>query len=308
MGPALWYAYLSREPELIQLIVHWAESWAEAMRSTRHGKPAGIFPPVLESDTGSYLIGSDRWDKPQAEWDYFQWSGAAQDALTSLLLAVYDLTGEARWLTAAGESFQILSKCSSYPTLCQEIVRTSQAFFEWRRFSGDNRFDSFFGDGAGTDLEDLRERMTRMADETESYLSVNFAMLTSEAIFTDRVSYQLPNRYRQHLFGGDSPRGDRYPTFAVTWPSAPGEFARLVVEASRTRLKLLAYNFEAETMEIPLRVWRLQSGPYIWEIRSGQNQAIHRGEFIVSKSAQLVEVPLPPQAEVSIELVASNLE
>jgi hypothetical protein len=37
MGPALWHAYLSRDPKLIALIAAWADSWIEAMRSTAAG-------------------------------------------------------------------------------------------------------------------------------------------------------------------------------------------------------------------------------------------------------------------------------
>jgi hypothetical protein len=101
MGPALWYAYLARDPKTIDLIGKWAASWREAARSTAHGKPAGIFPSAMRSADGSYLIGSDRWDKPQAEWDYFQWSEGSQEALESLMLAAHDLTGDAGFLAAA---------------------------------------------------------------------------------------------------------------------------------------------------------------------------------------------------------------
>lgn len=302
MGPVLWYAYLTREPALIELLANWAESWVEATRSTKHGKPAGIFPSVVRSKDGSYLIGSDEWDKPDAEWDYFQWSGSAQEALTSLLLAMYDLTGEKRWLEAAGESFQILDQCHSYPKLCEEILRAPQAFFEWRRLSGDGRYDKVFGHQEELDVASLRSVMAKLAKKTEARLAVNFDMFTSEVIFTDRVYYTLPPVYKQHLFGGESPRGDRYPTFAVTWPVAEGEFARLVIEAAPTQLKLLAYNLEPVELKIPVRVWRLEPGQYRWEVRNADKDLIAQGKTVVSQRAQIIEYPLPPHEEVQIAM------
>ncbi|HEY3444434.1 MAG TPA: hypothetical protein VGK29_27030 [Paludibaculum sp.] len=97
LGPALWHAWLTRDPKLIELLAHYGDSWRKAQLDTSHGKPAGIFPPVLKSADGSYLIGSQQWDKPQAEWDYYQWSPASQESLTAFLRALQDLTGDPKW-------------------------------------------------------------------------------------------------------------------------------------------------------------------------------------------------------------------
>lgn len=301
LGPALWFAYLTREAWIIELLEKWADSWVAAMRSTQHGKPAGIFPPVLRSVDGTYLIRSQRWDRPDVEWDYYQWSGSAQEALTSLLLALYDLTGSRRWLELAGQTFQILDQSESYPQLCEEIVRFPQAFYEWRRRTGNPRYDGKFG-YVEEDAESIFTLLSREAREIEKGLSVNFDMFTSEVIYTDRVYYKVTPLYHLYLFGGEAPRGDRYPAFAVTWPAASGEFARAVLASGPDRLELAAYNFETEPLTVPLRVWKLEPGGYRWQVADSKGNSVADGEILVRTLPLLLELPLPPQREVRITI------
>ncbi len=302
MGPALWHAYLSRDRALAGLITRWAESWGAAMRATAHGKPAGIFPSALISADGSYLIRSDRWDKPNAEWDYSQWSGGSQEALASLLLAAHELTGEGRWLKAVEESFQILERCGTAPELCSEIRSAPEAFFEWRRRSGNPRYDQAFGYAAQRSDRETLAGMERQAREMEQHLSVNFEMYTSEVIWTDRVYYAMPAEYRQRLFGGEAPRGDRYPAFAVTWPASEVEFSRAVLEAGEERLRLALCNFGERAARVPVRVWRLRPGRYVWETSDDQGARSSRGEFQITKVPQVVEVQVPARREVFVEV------
>ena len=305
MGPALWYAYLSRDPALIGLIAKWVDSWAAAMRATAHGKPKGAIPSVLRSADGTYLIGSDRWDKPSSEWDYFQWSGGSQEALASLLLAVHDMTGDQRWLEAARESFALLDNCREHAELCQAIRAQPQAFYEWRRRSGDARHDRFLGYLAGGGDGEILAKMARQARETEESFAYDFDMYTSEVMYTDRVYYALPAEYKQALFGGEAPRGDRYPTFHVTWPAVEGEFARAVMDAMPRRLRLRAYNFESREVNADVRVWRLEQGEYRWRLLDSGGAGAGEGRVTISKLPQVVRLPLPPRKEVVIILEKS---
>jgi len=302
MGPALWHSYLTREPASIQLLVKWAASWTQAMRATRFGKPAGMFPPAMKSSDGSYLVASQWWDKPNAEWDYFQWSGAAQESLASLLLAVHDLTGDPRWLMAAGESFQILDHCSWAAKFCDQITQAPEAFYEWRSRTGNSRYDKAFGYLPGQAPAAVLSKMAAQAREVEARWAVNFDMFTSEALYTDRVYYRLPPGYRRRLFGGEAPRGDRFPSFAVTWPATEGQFARAVLEASPIAMVLQAYSFEAREITIPVRVWRLQPGPYRWESRDRKGAPVGQGAVTLGGRAQVIKLPLPSQSEVTITI------
>ncbi len=251
MGPALWYAYLARDPKLIDRIGKWASSWREAARSTAHGKPAGIFPSVVRSADGSYLIGSDRWDKPQAEWDYFQWSDRSQEALESLMLAAHDLTGDAGFLAAK----------APVATLAGDQVLA---------------------------------RMGELAAEAEREVRVNFDIYTSEVMYTDRVYYPVAPEYWKYLFGGEAPRGERYPIFAVTWPQAEGRFARAVLGSSDSRLELALYNFEDREVWAPMRIWRLRPGVYRVQGRS----------VTLARLPAVIEVRLPPRAVSHVTVAA----
>ncbi len=300
MGPVLWHAYLTRDRQAIELLANWAGSWTAAMRSTAHGKPAGIFPPAVKSSSGEYLIGSDRWDKPGPGWDHLQWSGSGQEALTSLLLALHELTGEDSYLEAAGESFQALSRCEESPALCDEIRKAPRAFYEWRRRTGDPRYDGVFRYRGEPLSMEVLWGMAFDARESEKVLGHDFDMYTSEVIHTGRVYYPLPAEYEQRLFGGEAPRGDRYPTFAVTWPPSKADFARAVVAADSTSLRLRLYSFEARPAFAEVRLWRLAPGRYRWTASDTLGAHISSGDLVVTRRTQTLRVPLPPGREIDV--------
>lgn len=289
MGPALWHAYLTRDPETVSRIWHWGESWVAAMRSTAHGKPAGMIPPAMRASDGDYLIRSDLWDKPGVEWDYFQWSPGSQAGTATMFLALVDLTGDGKWLAAAAESFAAAN---------EGFAKSPEAFFEWRKRVKDPRWDQLFGwKPQPADVERLETLRAGMA-ALEERISHNFDMLTREVQFTDRVYYQIPAAARQLLFGGEAPRGDRYPFFAVTWLPAKNEFGRAVLSASPEALRLRLYSFESGPATAAFRAWRLVPGKYSWRAIETKQ----RGEFVVRKLPQLVELPLEPGREVTVEI------
>jgi hypothetical protein len=298
MGPALWYAALIRDPETVELLERWAESWLEAMRRTDHGKPPGILPSAVRAVDGSYLLNSEHWDKPEVEWDYFQWSGRSQEALASLFLALHDLTGGRKWLDAAGESFQVMAACAEHPALCEAIRDSPESFYEWRRRTGDARHDAAFGYQPPGRDEEILDLMARQARETEDYLAANFDMHTSEVLFTDRVYYRWPAEYRKFLFGGEAPRGERYPFFAVTWPESDTEFARAVVEAGPQRLRLRIFALGETGADIPVRFWRLRPGKYQWRTSAGAS-----GSFTVARPPLTVAIQVPAGQDVSVDII-----
>jgi hypothetical protein len=293
VGPALWYAFLTRDAAVISRIAQWADAWIHAMRQAEHGKPAGVFPPAMRSADGSYLIGDGTWDKPQAEWDYFQWSGGSQAAITSLVLAVHELTGDRKYLDAARESLVTALDCTKHPEVCSQMRRYPEALLTWQKLTGSDQAEAL-PDTA------ILNAMTADARDSISKLSVNFDMRTTEVIYTDRVNYPMASQYRQRLFGGDAPRGDRYPTFAVTWPTTDVEFARAVLLATDHKLRLRAYSFDPEMKEVPVRLWRLKPGTYTWD------NGVDRGNFTVRRLPHTVSVPLPPLREVTITIQPST--
>lgn len=295
MGPALWSAYFDREPALVERITKWAEAWRMAMRSTRHGKPFGLIPSAMRAKDGEFLIDSKGWDTPNVEWDYYQWSGSSQEAVTSLFLAVHDLTGDAKWLQAAGESFTVMKECTRYRRYCEAMRKSPEAYGEWLR-----RTTKATGSGA------ILDRMTAMARDTEKQLSVNFPMYTSEVLWTDRVYYRLPVDYRKHLFGGEAPRGDRFPTFAITWEPIEGDYARAVTKWDERSMELRAYNFESTPLIAPVHLWRLKKGDYRCHVYDMTGKLRYTSLFLATKHPQLLRIPLPAQTEVTVRIVPAE--
>lgn len=252
MGPALWYAALTRDGKLIDLLSKWGDSWRTARDDTRHGKPAGVFPPVLRSSDGHYLIGSDDWRTPQAEWDYFQWSPGVQESLEALFRGLHAITADAKW-----------------------------------RMGNEPPFDP----PSATDLE-------QEARNLALNLQSNFDMMTREVLYTDRVYYSMSPRYQRWLFGGEPPRGDRAPLFAVTWPAQKTPFARAVLGNGPDALKLRIYAFEEG--EALVRLWRLKAGNYTWSTGAAT------GTFQLTRTPHDLILPLPARQDLTVEITAAN--
>jgi hypothetical protein len=144
--------------------------------------------------------------------------------------------------------------------------------------------------------------MARGGREMLRHFSVNLDMLTSEALFTDRVNPRWTADYKLHLFGGDAPRGERYPNMAVTWPASKEEFARAVLEAKPDLLKLAVYSFEPRPIQVNLRVWRLRQGRFRWTSETSGGGTVEHGELAIAGRAQVIQLPVPPQTELTIVL------
>lgn len=261
LGPALWQAWLTRDEALIALLERWGQSWRAAMHSTLHGKRRGLIPAAVRSADGAFLLGP-AWDKPALEWDYFQWSRGSQESIARLFQALEDLTGKPEWGDAAREALA--------------AVDLNPPVLEPQR------------------EEDLLATLTAEMKVAERRLQINFDMHTREAIYTDRVYYPLPPRLQLRLFGGEAPRGDRAPAFAVTWPAVNTRYSRLVMTADSERLEALLYSFEEQTAEARLRLWRLKPGRYQW--RAGSSS----GRFEVSRLPADVTMTVEPHRELRL--------
>ncbi|MBD3374791.1 hypothetical protein GF406_07150 [candidate division KSB1 bacterium] len=303
VGPALWYAYLTQNEDLIHRLSLWGESWVKAMRSTDHGKPAGIFPSAMESKTGNYLIRSDEWDKPDAEWDYFQWSGRSQEVITSFMLGLYELTGDSHWLDIAEKSFSVMNECKTYPDLCKTIRENPESFYLYRQLANDSTLDSAFGVTPDPDRAQILDRMAQQAQEMEALLGVNLDMWTTEVMYTDRVYYRFPPEYVQHLFGGTGPRGDRVPSFAVTWLPEDTDIARAVLGWSESTLITEFYNFSTKQELIGMRLWQLEPGTYRWTLNSENGTVLDDGQLQIQNMPHKAEFTIPPQQSVTLFII-----
>lgn len=257
----------------------------------------------MRSSDGDYLIGTGTWDRQNnALGALAHWSGYSQEALTSLLLAVYDLTGKKEWLDAAAGTFEVLNHCRAHPRYCREILQHPEALIEWRRLSGDSRFDRWVEEFRPRSDAEMLETMSRDASAMEDGIRYNFAMLTSEAIFTDRVIPRWTAFYKTALFGGDAPRGERYPGFMVTWPPTNKSVARAVLESGPRLIRFRFFNFEDHEVMQPVRLWRCRAGRWSIETRNASEEVLFRSQVIVTHGAQKIHIRIPALQESSVSL------
>jgi hypothetical protein len=123
-------------------------------------------------------------------------------------------------------------------------------------------------------------------------------MYTTEALFTDRVFYELPADYQRFLFGGLPPRPDRYPMFAVSWAPAREQYARAVVLANDDALQLKLFSFEPTVVQASLRAWRLKPGRYHWAI----NETKQQGDVEISARQRTITFPLQSSRELTVDI------
>jgi hypothetical protein len=74
------------------------------------------------------------------------------------------------------------------------------------------------------------------------------------------------------LFGGEAPRGDRYPTFSVTWPPADTEFARALLRGSERDIAIRAFQFRCAH---PRRKIEERSMPFLYETSTSRRRFLH---------------------------------
>ncbi|MCC7174593.1 MAG: hypothetical protein IT159_05305 [Bryobacterales bacterium] len=264
LGPALWYAYLTRDRTATGLLREMADSGLAAARS------AG--------------------------------SAGSQARPAWFLLAVHHLTADARYLETAGESFQALARCESVPEACDEIRGSPQSYLEWRRLTGDSKYDAGFRYRGEPLATEVVWNMAVSARENETLLATDFDMYTSEVIDTGRVYYPLPPDYLRHIFGGEAPQADRYPAFAVTWPPSETQFARAVLASGPRSLTLRLFSFEARPSSAQVRLWRLEPGRYHWRSAEPYGAELASGDLVVAGRPETVRFPLPPAREIDVNI------
>jgi len=312
-GPALWYAAMTHDDETVTRLWYWAEAWAKLMRSMEGGKLSGVIPEEMFSADGSYVIREGGWS-PEG------WSADGQRAITWLFAALYDLKDDKRWLAAAEEALTgqppeqeaipvpnngadtSPDEQPGKPPVPQPLPLEKKADSPstggrrlLQKLSGKHPLAEFF---EHTSEWDGGTQLAKMAGEFEQALSTNFAMYSTEALFPDRVFFEVPETYQRFLFGGAAPRPDRYPAFAVTWAPAREEYARAVVAANETSIQLKLFNFEPGVVQASLRAWRLRPGRYQWSIQETRQQ----GEVEIDGTRRMFLIPLAPGRELTVSI------
>ncbi len=142
--------------------------------------------------------------------------------------------------------------------------------------------------------------MAYLAKDAEKSMARDFAMFTSEAVYTGRVYYPVPPDYWNYVVSGEAKPGDPEGAIAATFVPDDASYARAVVQAGPETLKLRLYSFEGRTIQAQVRLWRLEPGAYRWESADVVGTRVAAGSLIVTGRPQAVAIPLAPGREIEV--------
>jgi len=274
--PGLWLGWYQRNPAVVKLFSEWMDAWAEDIMRQEDGKPAGIVPASITFEEDRVGGNSDTWwwDK-DLYWSYFKFPGYI-DLLYDHLLAVYDWTGDEKYLKPieAGldmvleitrnppkESPQEGSRAWAVSAMYSRMARTAA---KYRLFTGNTKYDEYLKKKGSPYIKFLltgdKKPLIEGCESAAAGARNNFEFKTTEVLWTDRVSVSQEPMWGMYTGGVDI--AYYYPSYVVTWKNSGPHFAALVARADKKSLKVLACNFEDKTKQVQMNVWRLQVGSY----------------------------------------------
>lgn len=284
-----WFAWYTRHPMAMRFLREWSDSWLEDCLRIEKGKPAGIVPAAVRFADDAIGGHADNWHHPGLYWRYYDYDGGADMMME--FLSSYQLFGDRKYLKPIEMSLELVQK---YPygdsgstgteAWAAAVLRESGEFWEavelWRLLSGESRFDALLmergspylkyrlGSGIGTverELSDLLQTVDR-----------NYALMTTEAYFTDRVEIR---DIRGPGEGGTSllesmylgaPLGNLFFPFSpVFWKSTNSSFSALVEGFSPTSVRIRVFNHSADLLRGEATFPHLEPGEY--EILQGRD-------------------------------------
>jgi hypothetical protein len=148
------------------------------------------------------------------------------------------------------------------------------------------------------DTTDLAKGYEKMLD----HLKVNFPLLTSEALFTDRVYLTADNTYdpadyARALLTGDEIQISASPYPSVSWEKCPDDLTVLVAENSPKSLIINLFLHSDKEQSATLRLWQLEKGMYKYTIDD------HTYSFEIKERGQRFTFGIEPRIvkEIAIE-------
>lgn len=121
-------------------------------------------------------------------------------------------------------------------------------------------------------------------------------MWTEAELFTDRVFLPV-QPVAQPMLGGYTVRNKMWPAYAVSYEGLGKDFAALVLEQGRDKLKVVMVNLRDQPRQGALRVWQLDHGRY--ELMTGPD-ANDDGQIDAMESARTLELARMDAVPVSL--------
>jgi len=313
--PGLWVLWYNGHRVVRELITQWAGAWAASARRTDRGKPRGIVPGSISFPEGRIGGYADAWWKARGYDDLTAMGYTA--SLYHVLVGAWAESGKVVFLEPVLRALQAVRAFRSSKEKNLEPgsllwvgrVHDGGAFFDvvekLRLLSGDDSFDDLLLPRAtGMTCFRLTGKLDRLERELTSIvdrLTGNRPMITTEVLFTDRVS--IPgSTVLTSMLTGSAGNPTYYPVHAVTWRGVGDKAAALVERATATRLEVLLYAFTEDPYTLSARLWRLMCGTYELVVRpvGWKEGEVALSWFKVKEKGTRVEFTIPPRRLVRL--------
>ncbi|UCD30002.1 MAG: hypothetical protein JSV03_05875, partial [Planctomycetota bacterium] len=319
--PGLWIGWYQRNPAVIKLFREWMDAWAEDIMREEEGKPAGIMPAAVsfqEDKIGGY---GKNWYDPDLYWSYFKYPGY-MDLIYDHLLAVYDWTGDEKYLkpieAALDMAMEIMadppkespeegSRAWAASVLHARMPRTAA---KYRLFTGNTKYDEYLKKKGSNYVKFLltgdKKPLIEGCESAAAQARNNFEFKTTEVLWTDRVSVSQEPMWG--MFTGGVDVAYYYPSYAVTWNNTSPHFAALVTRGDKKSLKVLTCNFEEQTRQVQMKMWRLEPGSY--ELTAGpdannddlMDEVNDRRLFDITERGMPITLSIPARSVLVVEV------
>jgi hypothetical protein len=317
-----WLAWYNRHPFAVQFMREWGDAWLEDCQRTDKGKPYGIVPAAIRFDDdaiGGY--GAD-WHHPQMFWRYYDFSGGMQ--MLMQFLAAYDITRDAKYLEPVENAIALAIKYQDLPAdsavagseaWTARILLDSGHFREvielWRQLTGNSACDDFLRRQGSEYIQFQLTRdplhLEKGSRHVADGLLINRELISSEAVFTDRVEIGDIHQGRQwgasHLeamFSGASFSDAFYPFYSITWQGLDTDVVAAVITSDSQQVHAVAYNLSTEVKHVGMLFWRLAPGSYLLEQADDLDQnftpdrVIRSEKTVLRDRAARIPIQLPP--------------
>ncbi len=264
--PAVYAAWYNRDPELMRILVEYADAWVEHAMDTSMGKPLGVVPSEIrfgDDKVGGY---SGRWDQI-AGYRQFDWSAYHRSAYNMyyFFISMYMLTGDDKYLAPVRETIKHL--VSEYG------IKDGAAYAAmYRNFTCLKDLDPLFEDLADEDPlwkwflrrdpDGLADWCDSFADRLESTMAARTVDLDLRDPCANYDTCLDDGVLRLMYTGGLGYQVGAYPFVQVSWEDVDNDFAALVLDGDKQHLSVLAYTFGNKERTARMVVWHLQPGDY----------------------------------------------
>jgi len=190
----------------------------------------------------------------------------------SINFGVYWFTGDPKYLGLTENGMQGRNPWSRFIPLFPAHGKEAWEMPWWKQYQQKVRRQYTLGDWAWATTKD-RETLTQsliydMYGNPDSGAggSVKYYYMWTEAeVFTDRVFLPVETT-AQVMLGGYSVRNKLWPAYAVSYEKLGGDFAAVVLEQGKDRLKIAMINMKDAPRKGAFRPWQLESGKYEFTI------------------------------------------